>query len=145
SEAAIAGRVGKVLSEESYHREHAQSWLERLTEGDESRERVQAALDRLFPHALTLFEPGEYEAEIVSQDLRTESLDDLRTEWFEIAIPYLESLGLSVPEPEAVARPDARGRDGSHTDDWFDLHESFTATYHELGFDEPTRLPGEGA
>ncbi|MEM4781623.1 MAG: 1,2-phenylacetyl-CoA epoxidase subunit PaaC, partial [Halalkalicoccus sp.] len=54
SEPAIVGRVGKVLSEESYHREHAQSWLERLTEGDESRERVQAALDRLFPHALTL-------------------------------------------------------------------------------------------
>lgn len=144
SEPSIANRVKKVLSEEGYHREHAQSWLERLSE-DESRERVQSALDRLFPHALTLFEPGECEDEIVSQNLRTESLDSLRTEWFEIVIPYLESLGLSVPEPDAVERPNARGRDGTHTDDWFDLHESFTATYHELGFDEPTRLRGEDA
>lgn len=145
SDPAIADRVVKVLSEERYHREHAQSWLERLSEGSESRKRVQAALDRLFPHALSLFEPGENETEIVSKGLRTESLDDLRKEWFEITIPYLESVGLTVPEPEGVARPEVRGRDGSHTEDWFDLHESFTATYHELGFDEPTRLRGEGA
>ena len=144
SEPAIADRVSKVLSEENYHREHAQSWLERLAEG-ESHERVQAALDRLFPHALSIFEPGEHEEEIVSQGLRTESLDSLRKEWFEITIPYLESLGLLMPEPDEIERPDARGRDGSHTEDWFDLHESFTATYHELGFDQPTRLRGEGA
>ncbi len=146
SEPAIADRVKKVLSEEGYHREHAQSWLERLSEDEgESRKRTQAALDRLFPHALTLFEPSEHEAAIVSEGLRTESFSDLREEWFEIVIPYLESVGLTVPEPDAVERPDARGRDGTHTEDWFDLHESFTATYHELGFDEPTRLRGEGA
>lgn len=144
SEPAIASRVNKVLSEEDYHREHAQSWLERLSEG-ESRERVQAALDRLFPHALSLFDPGENEGEIVSEGLRTESLSALREEWFAVTIPYLESLGLSMPEPEEVERPEVRGRDGSHTSEWFDLHESFTSTYHELGFDEPTRLRGEGA
>jgi ring-1,2-phenylacetyl-CoA epoxidase subunit PaaC len=144
SEPAIADRVEKVLSEEDYHREHAQSWLERLVQS-ESHDRVQATLDRLFPHALSIFEPGEHEEEIVAEGLRTESLDSLREEWFAVTIPYLESLGLTVPEPEGSERPDARGRDGSHTTEWFDLHESFTSTYHELGFDQPTRLRGEGA
>jgi ring-1,2-phenylacetyl-CoA epoxidase subunit PaaC len=139
----IRDRVGKVMSEESYHREHASNWLDRLASESEGRARVQRATERLFPHALTLFEPGEHEEAIVEAGFRTERLDDLRTEWLETVVPYLESIGIDVPEPGSVERPDAIGRDGTHTPDWDDLHESFTATYHELGFAEPTRLRGE--
>ena len=162
SYAPLADRVPKALDEESYHREHAQSWLERLTVGrggtesavsrdaDDAPEQtahrtVQAALDRLFPHALTLFAPGEYADEIVEYGFQTERLADMRDQWLDTTIPYLESLGLTVPDPADADRPAARGRDGSHTDAWFDLHADFTATYHELDFDEPTRLRGEEA
>ncbi|WP_101297250.1 1,2-phenylacetyl-CoA epoxidase subunit PaaC [Halegenticoccus soli] len=147
SYAPIADRVGKAIAEENYHREHAQSWLERLAgdPGSESHERVQAALDRLFPHALTLFEPGPREDDVVDLGFRTETLDDLRTEWFEIAIPYLESLDLDVPDPEETALPEPVGRDGTHTDAWFELYEEFTHTYEDLGRPEPIRLRGEGA
>jgi ring-1,2-phenylacetyl-CoA epoxidase subunit PaaC len=143
SYAPIADRVGKAISEEGYHRDHAQSWLDRLSRG-EGRDRVQAAVDRLFPHALSLFEPGPNEDDIVELGLRTETLDDLRTEWLETVVPYLESLDLDVPDPEDTERPDAVGRDGSHTDAWFDLYDEFTHTYRELDFAEPTRLRGEG-
>ncbi|MFC5366218.1 1,2-phenylacetyl-CoA epoxidase subunit PaaC [Salinirubrum litoreum] len=162
----LADRVPKAIDEESYHREHAQSWLERLTVGTDDTEsaesadavgasedapdrdahrKVQGALDRLFPHALTLFEPGEYAEEIVAFGFQTETLGEMRDQWLDTTIPYLESLGLTVPDPADAERPTARGRDGSHTDAWFDLHAEFTATYHELNFDEPTRLRGEEA
>jgi ring-1,2-phenylacetyl-CoA epoxidase subunit PaaC len=163
SYAPLADRVPKAIDEESYHREHAQSWLERLTLGSdetassegatmegedptrESHRRVQAALDRLFPHALTLFEPGEYAEDIVAFGFQTETLDAMRDQWLDTTIPYLESLGVTVPDPADADRPEARGRDGSHTDAWADLHADFTATYHELDFDRPTRLRGEEA
>ncbi|EJN61060.1 1,2-phenylacetyl-CoA epoxidase subunit PaaC [Halogranum rubrum] len=139
----IADRVAKVLAEERYHREHAQSWLERLT-GGEHHEKVQAAVDRLFPYALTLFAAGPNEDAIVELGLRTENLDDLREEWLEIVVPFLESLDLTVPEPDEVALPEETGRDASHTDAWFDLYEDFTHTYNELELEEPIRLRGEG-
>jgi len=142
----IADRVPKVQGEEAYHREHAQSWLDRMTGGgDEVHERVQAAVDRLFPHAMTLFAATDHEDAIVEAGVRTRSLSELREDWLDEVVPYLESLGVEIPEPESVVRPDVLGRDGSHTDDWFELHDEFTATYHELGFDEPAELRGENA
>ncbi len=145
----IVDRVGKALSEERYHREHAQNWLERLaSEGDgdaKSHERLQEALDRLFPLAQTLFVAGPHEDDIVDLGLRIETLDDLHEGWLEEVVPYLESLGLNVPNPSEVDEPEAIGRDGSHTDAWFDLHEDFTHTYSEFDFAVPTRLRGKEA
>lgn len=136
----IAGRLEKVQGEEAYHREHAQSWLDRLTDetapGDEPVSRLQAALDRLYPHALTLFEPTDAEQTILETGVRTRSLDTLREDWLAITTPFLEGLGLTVPEPSL---PAVRGRDGSHTDDWTSLYDEFTYTYEMLGR-EPAKL-----
>ncbi|UIP00587.1 phenylacetate-CoA oxygenase subunit PaaC [Halobaculum sp. CBA1158] len=145
SYAPLADRVGKALAEEEYHREHALSWLERLASDDDARERLQAAVDDLFAHALSLWCPGEHEAEIRAAGFRRESLTSMREEWLDTVVPTLEGYGLVVPEPDGVARPEARGRDGSHTDDWFDLYEAFTATHREVDFDRPARLRGEEA
>jgi ring-1,2-phenylacetyl-CoA epoxidase subunit PaaC len=167
----IADRVGKIQSEEGYHLEHAQSWLERLAEGEGGHERLQDALDRLFPHALTLFEPCEpprgtneasggepravdpdVEADIVDLGLRDATLEELGEEWLAIVVPYLESLDLEVPESGQVGDgefafevtqemlPEERGRDGTHTDAWFDLYDDFTHTYRELGRSETTKI-----
>lgn len=139
----LADRVGKVLSEEEYHREHAESWLDRLAGDDEGRERLQAAVDRLFPHALSLFAPGDREDAIVDYGFRTESLADLRAAWLDVVVPTLEARDLRVPEPEEVDRPTAVGRDGSHTDAWRDLYEEFTRTYDELDRPSPVTLRSE--
>ncbi|NHN59054.1 MULTISPECIES: 1,2-phenylacetyl-CoA epoxidase subunit PaaC [Halorussus] len=140
SYARIRDRVGKIQGEEDYHREHAENWLERLADDEDGRKRVQDALDRLFPHALTLFAPTdeEIEARIDDLGLRTESLVDMREAWLETVVPYLEGLGLSVPEDRDL--PEEIGRDKSHTDDWDDLREEFTRTYRELGRSEATRI-----
>ena len=135
----IAGRVGKIQQEERYHREHAKNWIERLVEDDEGRERVQAAVDRLFPYALTLFVPTDHEESIVELGLRTESLDDLREEWLDRVVPYLGSLGIDAPinrSGEVTAElPENVGRDGSHGPEWAELHDDMTRSYRALGRD----------
>ncbi|MFC4437243.1 MULTISPECIES: 1,2-phenylacetyl-CoA epoxidase subunit PaaC [Natrialbaceae] len=148
----IADRVGKIRSEEGYHLEHAQSWLERLADGDEGHERLQDALDRLFPYALTIFEPVDpnVEADIVDLGLRDATLEELGEEWLSNVVPYLESLDLELPVDAQVddetfeiteeMLPEERGRDGSHTDAWFDLYDEFTRTYRELGRSETTKI-----
>lgn len=147
----IADRVGKIQNEESYHLEHAQNWLERLAKDDHGHERLQDALDRLFPHSLTLFEPvdPDIEADIVDLGLRDATLEELGEEWLSIVVPYLESLDLEIPgdgwtddefEVTQEMLPEERGRDGSHTDAWFDLYDEFTRTYRELGRTDPTKL-----
>ncbi len=150
----IADRVGKIRSEEGYHTEHAENWMERLADepGSDGHARVQDAVDRLFPHALTLFEPvdPETEATIVEAGFRTATLEELAEEWLAIVIPFLEGLELDVPLVEPVddegttfevadaGRPAVRGRDGSHTDAWPDLHAELIETFHELGRTEAT-------
>ncbi|TYL37737.1 phenylacetate-CoA oxygenase subunit PaaI [Natronococcus pandeyae] len=150
----IADRVGKIQSEEEYHLEHAQSWLERLADGDEGHERLQDALDRLFPHALTIFEPvnRDVESDIVDLGLRDATLEEMGEEWLSNVVPYLESLDLDVPESGQMdddefefevtqeMLPEERGRDGSHTDAWVDLYDEFTHTYRELGRSETTKI-----
>jgi ring-1,2-phenylacetyl-CoA epoxidase subunit PaaC len=143
----IRDRVGKIRSEEEYHLEHAENWLERLAADDEGRRRLQDAVDRLFPYALTLFEPTDpaVEARIVENGFRTEPLDELGEAWLSTVVPKLQGYGLDVPisEDGTITGDDLPahvGRDGDHTDDWGDLYEEFTSTYHELGRDEATTL-----
>jgi ring-1,2-phenylacetyl-CoA epoxidase subunit PaaC len=128
----IRDRVEKVRGEEDYHVNHGRRWLERLVESDDGRRRVQTALDRLLPYALTLFEPTDdaIEARIDELGLRTEPLEAMREAWLDEVVPYLEDLDLDVAE---AALPAAIGRDGSHTDDWGDQHEEITKAYRELG------------
>jgi len=140
----VADRVGKVLAEEDYHTQHARNWLSRLCDDEPGRERVQRALDRLFPYALTLFAGTEHEDAIVDLGIRTESFTDMRAEWLGIVVPHLDSLGLSVPVSEdgevLVDLPEQVGKDGSHTEHWPELFAEFTHTYRELELGEPPRL-----
>jgi len=150
--APIRDRVGKVLDEEAYHLEYAESWLERLADGEDGHERLQDALDRLYPFALTLFEPGDetMEAHIVEMGVRETSLGALRESWHDRVDDYLGSLGLRVPPLEPSERsdshvsptdlPDHVGRDGDHTDHWPALFAEMTGTYEDLGRDHATRI-----
>ncbi|PSP45708.1 phenylacetate-CoA oxygenase subunit PaaI [Halobacteriales archaeon QH_10_70_21] len=148
----IRDRVGKVLAEEEYHLEYAENWLERLAGDEEGRERFQAALDRLYPHALTLFEPVDEatEARIVEIGVREESLVALREAWHDRVQAGLGDVGLEVPSLDRHEGPDGHvppadlpdhaGRDGDHTDHWPALFDEMTETYEELGRDYATHI-----
>ena len=141
----IRDRIEKIQREEDYHVEHAENWIERLAGEEGAHARLQDAVDRLFPHALTLFESvGEVEEEIDALNLRTSTLAEMRDEWLDVVVPRLASLDLSVPassdeEVDALV-PEATGRNREHTDDWFDLYDEFTHTYRELGRSAATTL-----
>jgi ring-1,2-phenylacetyl-CoA epoxidase subunit PaaC len=144
----IRDRVGTVMGEEEYHREHAENWLRRLVAGDEGHERVQAAVDRLLPYALTLFEASEGDAAIDDLGIRTRPLADMREEWVETVTGTLTDIGIDARPPEtdengqvaADALPEHRGRDGDHTDHWATHYDEITNTYRELGRDHAARL-----
>jgi ring-1,2-phenylacetyl-CoA epoxidase subunit PaaC len=135
----IRNRTSRIQGEEGYHLEHAESWLDRMALDEEANERVQAAIDELYPYALTLFEPvGDVEADIDRLGIRTMTLDEMRTEWATRVESFLTELGFDVPTDVAPATP--AGRDNEHTDHWHDLHEEMTASYRNLGRDEATLI-----
>jgi ring-1,2-phenylacetyl-CoA epoxidase subunit PaaC len=135
---AIRDRVGKVLGEEDYHLDHADSWLDRLAADGEGRASLQDALDRLYPHALTLFAPaGDIEDDIEMLGIRTATLDEMREEWLTRVHGTLDDLGLTVPDADM---PDPVGRDGAHTDHWHALHDEMTETYDHLERDSATTI-----
>lgn len=142
----IRNRIGKVRGEEDYHLEHAHSWLERLADG-EGQDRLQAAIDRQFKHALTLFAPTDpkVESTIDELGLRTDSLPELGEEWLNQIVPFLESLGLNMPLGDQTtvtdeAFPPVVGRDGEHTDDWQNLYDEFTRTYDQVDIGDPVKI-----
>ncbi len=150
--APIRDRVGKVLAEEEYHLEYAERWLERLTDDADGHERLQAALDRLYPHALTLFEPIDEDTEdrIVEMGVRDEPLVELREAWHDRVESFLDTVGLEAPALELPEGSDGHvspadlpahvGRDGDHTDHWPTLFAEMTETYDELERDHATRI-----
>ena len=141
--------VEKLRSEEEYHLQHAQQWLERLCNDADGLDRVQDATERLFPHALTLWVPGPEASAIDEYGLRRDSLASMRRQWLDTVGSFLESLGVTVPlgpdDDPTEHLPAAVGRDGSHTDHWSRLHDDLTETYRELERSDVRRLRGESA
>jgi ring-1,2-phenylacetyl-CoA epoxidase subunit PaaC len=134
----IRDRTSRIQGEEEYHLEHAVSWLERLVDDENGREQLQAALDRLYPYALTMFEPvGDVEADIVDLGIRDRTLEEMRTEWESRVTEQLTELGLDIPDT-GPASP--TGRDNEHTEEWHDLFEEMTSSYRNLGRDSATKI-----
>ncbi len=87
---AVAGLAAKIDREEAYHRMHAEMWRERLR--DEPR--FRDALEKLWPHALTLVEPqqraalaervGIPEVEPIERGVHTDGWPELWEEMTEV-------------------------------------------------------------
>ncbi|QKY19044.1 phenylacetate-CoA oxygenase subunit PaaC [Halolamina sp. CBA1230] len=136
---AIRNRTSRIQGEEDYHVEHAENWLRRMADDEEASRRVQAALDRLYPYALTLFEPvGDIEEDIVDLGIRDATLEEMRTEWEERTTAFLTDLGFEMPTDAEPVTP--TGRDNEHTQHWHDLHEEMVSSYRNLGRHEATTL-----
>jgi ring-1,2-phenylacetyl-CoA epoxidase subunit PaaC len=79
----LAGIAAKMDREEAYHRIHAEMWIDRLLGSDEGRERLDEALDELWPYALG----------VLDDPLRPELVRRVETR-----------LGRAMPDAEPVAR-----------------------------------------
>ena len=94
----LAGLAAKMDREEAYHRMHAEMWVDRLLSTEEGRERLDDAIDELWPYALGVLDGR------------------LRTEFRARAE---ERLGRALPDVEAVER-------GLHEAELAELWEEMT-------------------
>ncbi|HEX6130067.1 MAG TPA: 1,2-phenylacetyl-CoA epoxidase subunit PaaC [Candidatus Limnocylindria bacterium] len=124
SHAPVADLATKMRREETYHLMHFDVWLRRLAEaGGEARDRLAAALERLWPDAATVFASLSGEALLVEAGILPEPMDALRGRWLERVVPTCEALGLPTAGPDVLPGPDGRTR---RTDDFAWLHGELT-------------------
>lgn len=108
--AAIAARAVK---ETAYHLRHSRGWVVRLGDGtDESNERTQAGIDRLWRHTNELFERDEVEDALVEAGVAPDP-DVLRAAWLSTVESTLAEATLERPADEYVT---TGGRTGTHTE-----------------------------
>lgn len=115
SDKKLAAMAKRLLAEEQVHVEHANAWIVRLGRGGkESHEKLQAAMDRLMPIAIGLFEPvaGEetLEASGVYPAGSTAMFDAWRTRIEQVI--HDADIRVEIPKP-AFDQP--AGRRGKHT------------------------------
>ena len=145
----LAQDVAKIEREEVYHQMHVHAWLERLASGTpEARQRLEQALERLWPDALGMFEEFVGEEILLRNEILTRSSTQLQQDWLASLAPTLERLRLPFPfsrieytsgkdgkslttnttyQPTIAARTE--GRRGEHTQDFYGLWEQMTMVY----------------
>jgi ring-1,2-phenylacetyl-CoA epoxidase subunit PaaC len=103
SNAALAAVAEKVRREEVYHLRHTEAWMRRLGLGTaESNRRTQQALDALWTHVPQLFLPLGGEVALVTAAVVPDA-GAVQAQWLAVAIPFLEEVGLTMPDwPEGA-------------------------------------------
>jgi len=124
SHPGIAGLAAKMRREETYHLLHWSAWMRRLAEGAETRARIVAALERLWPDAEAIFSPLAGEEALVATGILPHGLAALRAAWHERTATELGGLGLPVPIGEAPMPTEGRTL---RTDDFRWLWGEFTS------------------
>jgi len=108
SHPGIAGLAAKMRREETYHLLHWSAWMRRLAEGVGTRERIVAALDRLWPDAEAIFTPLSGEEVLVATGILPDTLAALRAAWHERTATELRALGLPLPIGDAPMPTEGR-------------------------------------
>lgn len=126
SHAPLAQAAAKIRREERYHLLHHGAWLQRLaTHSAETRARLQAALDQVWPDLGDLFSLGPLEEEMVAAGLIACGSAGLMARWQDRVQAALAQAGLAWPGPVPAPRLD--GRRGQHTPDLDELLDNLTA------------------
>lgn len=96
-----ARSLRKVNFEERFHVSHGEKWVRHFWEhSPQTRQRVQAAIDRLFPMAANWFgtpDAMKSRTDQLTYRIRGLSNDELRQKWLNEVVPFCESVGIRVP------------------------------------------------
>jgi ring-1,2-phenylacetyl-CoA epoxidase subunit PaaC len=107
----LAAVAAKAVKEVAYHRDHATQWVLRLGDGtEESHDRMQAALEAIWPWTAEMFETDEL---VASLDGVAVDPAGLRPGWDEYVGRVLDAATLTVPETWTAP---GGGRRGVHTE-----------------------------
>lgn len=110
---ALAQLAVKVKGELRYHTMHADVWIKQLANGtEESKARLQTALNELWPFAIGMFEAGDWQEARKAEGLGwTES--EIHDKWLAVISPKLEEWNLQIP---GNAKAVEGGRQGYHSE-----------------------------
>ena len=123
----LAALARRMAAEERVHCEHVDAWVLRLGRGtDDSRARLQAALDRLAPIASSLLEPVEREPELVASGLYPETEPPMLEQWSRNVGAVVDAAGLRL---ELTAPQTPGGRRGVHTEHLAPLLDEMCEVY----------------
>lgn len=114
SDAELAGVAGKAVKEASYHQQHAADWVLRLGDGtEESRVRMEAALNQLWPYVAEIFEPDAIDEHAARSGLGPRWAE-LRAGWLAEVGSVLDAAGLTAPAERAFRSTGKQGRHSEH-------------------------------
>jgi ring-1,2-phenylacetyl-CoA epoxidase subunit PaaC len=109
----LAGVAAKGVKEAAYHHDHAMQWTVRLGDGtQESHQRMQAAIDRLWPYTAELFEADDVEKTLAAQGIAVDP-STLRARW---GLAIAEVLSSATLTPPHTVWQSHGGRRGVHTE-----------------------------
>lgn len=124
----LANVAKKFRGELKYHTMHAQTWIIQLGNGnEESKARMQSALNECFPLALGIFEPSD-EEEILSQSNIFPGEKILMEEWLKKIESVLDKANLNIPDVNSQSASYG-GRKGFHTEYLKPLLDEMTEVY----------------
>lgn len=113
SDEQLAAIAAKSLKEVTYHLRWSSEWVIRLGDGtEESRGRLQQALDQLWMYTGELFEPADYEAAVILQG-NAVNTELFKEEWTQKVKEVLEEATLAVPGQTFMQKG---GKQGIHTE-----------------------------
>jgi ring-1,2-phenylacetyl-CoA epoxidase subunit PaaC len=111
SDVTVGGVAQKAVKEVAYHVEHATMWTVRLGDGTaESRQRMQAGLESVWPYAAEMFEPDELTERLSASGAGVDPAS-LRVPWQRRLEAVLTAA--TIERPEIDWRPTG-GRRGLH-------------------------------
>jgi ring-1,2-phenylacetyl-CoA epoxidase subunit PaaC len=114
SDTEVAAIAGKAVKEARYHQQHAADWLVRLADGtDESRRRIDAALEQLWRYTPELFETDAVDEHAHSAGLGPRG-SDLREAWLADVTAAFDEAGLAIPKESAFRSTGRRGMHSEH-------------------------------
>lgn len=112
-DATFAAIAEKSHKESKYHLRRSRDWMLRLGDGsEESHERLQRALEDLWPFTHELFETDALEQELVAQGIAVD-LPALKSAWESRLRSVLGEATMSYPSGDQAVRG---GRKGLHTE-----------------------------
>ena len=114
SDERIAAIAAKAVKETRYHLRYSSSWLVRLGDGTaESHARVQAALDRLWPFTVELFEEDELDHEMADSGIGPR-LAEVHAGWSKRIDDVLAEATLDRPADRSYGWFGKRGQHSEH-------------------------------
>jgi len=111
--APLAAIAAKSAKETRYHLRHAADWTVRLGDGtDESKQRMERALDYLWPYTSEFFSATAEDAEVAESGFGV-AWPTVQPAWEKTVLPVLAQAGLAEPARGAFL---SQGKAGRHTE-----------------------------